>query len=315
MAQPLDYQTLEAAASWYVQLNAAPPSDAQMQAWQQWLEQNPAHVQAWTRVEKLQQQFSRLPSDVALPTLAGVRARRRAVLKTLAVLLAAGCSTWAVRQSPVGQTFMADLRTRTGERREFRLKDGSQLTLNTDTAVDVDFDADLRLLKLHNGEIRVQTASDPRGRPFIVQTAEGRIRALGTTFCVRSEQGRSTVSVQAHAVEVRPAEQPLQALRLEQGQSVRFDRQQIEAALPMAPGSDAWTQGMLTVIEWRLGDFVNELRRYRPGVLRCAEGIADLRLSGAFRVDDSDTILENLGASLPVRVRYMTRYWVSIEPA
>ncbi|MNH30545.1 fec operon regulator FecR [compost metagenome] len=48
-------------------------------------------------------------------------------------------------------------------------------------------------------------------------------------------------------------------------------------------------------------------------MLRCAESIADLRLSGAFRIDDTDTVLENLGVSLPVRVRYMTRYWVSIE--
>ncbi|MNP76505.1 fec operon regulator FecR [compost metagenome] len=50
-------------------------------------------------------------------------------------------------------------------------------------------------------------------------------------------------------------------------------------------------------------------------MLRCAEGIADLRLSGAFRIDDTDTILENLSASLPVKVRYLTRYWVSIEAA
>ena len=86
-----------------------------------------------------------------------------------------------------------------------------------------------------------------------------------------------------------------------------------EARAAVAAGADAWTQGMLTVIEWRLADFVSELRRYRPGVLRCADAVADLRLSGAFRVDDTDTLLENLGASLPVKVRYLTRYWVSIE--
>lgn len=71
---------------------------------------------------------------------------------------------------------------------------------------------------------------------------------------------------------------------------------------------------MLTVIEWRLADFISELRRYRPGLLRCDERIADLRLSGAFRIDDTDTILQNLGTSLPVKVRYLTRYWVSVEP-
>jgi transmembrane sensor len=39
-----------------------------------------------------------------------------------------------------------------------------------------------------------------------------------------------------------------------------------------------------------------------------------LSISGAFRIDDTDTVLENLGKSLPVKVRYLTRYWASIEP-
>ncbi|WP_442112099.1 FecR domain-containing protein [Pseudomonas sp. NUPR-001] len=314
MAHSLDYRTLEAAATWYVQLNGAQPTDAQLQAWQAWLGKSPAHAQAWARVEKLQRQFGNLPADVALPTLAGVRARRRAVLKTLALLMAVGASGWAVRESSPAQALMAELRTGKGQRREVTLSDGSQLVLNTDSAVDIHFDGHQRQLQLHRGEIMVQTASDPAARPFEVQTAEGRVRALGTQFSVRSDEGLSRVSVLQHAVEIRPAQNAL-VLRLDAGQSVSFDPQRIAAPHRAAPGTGAWTQGMLTVIEWRLADFVSELRRYRPGVLRCAESIADLRLSGAFRIDDSDTLLENLSASLPVKVNYLTRYWVSIEPA
>jgi len=315
MAQPLDYHTLEAAATWYVRLNAAQPSDAQLRAWQDWLGKSQAHAQAWARVEKLQRQLGSLPADIALPTLAGVRARRRAVLKTLAMLLAVGASGWVVHESNPAQALMAQLRTGKGQRRQLRLSDGSQLELNSDSAVDIHFDGLQRQLQLHRGEIMVQTASDAAGRPFRVRTAEGMVRALGTRFSVRSEDGLSRVSVLQHAVEIRPVDKPLLMLRLEAGQSGSFDRQQIGNAHAAAPGTGAWTQGMLTVIEWRLADFVSELRRYRPGVLRCAEGIADLRLSGAFRIDDTDTILENLSASLPVKVRYLTRYWVSIEAA
>lgn len=315
MAQPLDYRTLEAAATWYVQLNAASPSEAQLQAWQSWLEKNQAHAQAWARVEKLQRQLGSLPADVALPTLAGVRARRRAVLKTLAMLMAVGATGWAVRESTPAQALMAQLRTGKGERRQVRLSDGSQLELNTDSAVDIRFDSGQRQLHLYRGEIMVQTASDQAKRPFVVQTAEGNVRALGTRFSVRSDNGLSQVSVLQHAVEIRPLDQPLLMLRLDAGQAASFDRQQVGRALPATPGTGAWTQGMLTVIEWRLADFVSELRRYRPGVVRCAVSIGDLRLSGAFRIDDSDTILENLSASLPVKVSYLTRYWVSIEPA
>jgi transmembrane sensor len=70
---------------------------------------------------------------------------------------------------------------------------------------------------------------------------------------------------------------------------------------------------MLSVDDWRLGDFITQLGRYRPGVLRCAPQVQNLSISGAFRIDDTDTVLQNLGKSLPVKVTYLTRYWVSVE--
>ncbi|MNN89303.1 fec operon regulator FecR [compost metagenome] len=48
-------------------------------------------------------------------------------------------------------------------------------------------------------------------------------------------------------------------------------------------------------------------------MLRCAEAVRGLSISGAFRIDDTDAVLENLARTLPVKVRYLTRYWVSIE--
>lgn len=313
MAPPLELRILEAAAHWYVRLNAGQPNEALLRAWQDWLGQNPAHARAWARVETVQNQMGRLPAEVALPTLAGVRARRRAVVKTLALLLAAGTSGWLARDSATGHALLADVRTGKGERRTLTLDDGSQLQVNTDSALGIRYDEEQRLLYLHNGEISVRTASDPHTRPFIVETAEGHVRALGTRFCVRSDGGTSRVSVQEHAVEIRPHGQPQSAIRLEAGQSVNFDRDHSTAVSTSAPGADAWTQGMLTVIEWRLADFVSELRRYRSGIVCCTDAVADLRLSGAFRIDDTDTLLDNLSAALPVKVRYLTRYWVSIE--
>lgn len=315
MAPPLDLQVLEAAAHWYVRLNAGKPDPRLLQSWQHWVEQNPAHARAWARVEKVQAQMGQLPADVALPTLAGLRARRRAVLKTLALLLAAGTSGWGLRHSDTGQALLADVRTGKGEQRRLTLADGSQVQVNTDSALDIRFDDRQRLLVLHRGEISVQTGSDSHDRPFRVNTSEGQVRALGTRFCVYSADGCSRVSVQQHAVEIRTQAQPGTLLRLEAGQRVQFDREHIAAVDPIAPGADAWTQGMLSVIDWRLADFVVELRRYRPGIIRCDERVADLRLTGAFPIADTDTLLHNLSASLPVRVRFMTRYWVSIEAA
>ena len=67
--------------------------------------------------------------------------------------------------------------------------------------------------------------------------------------------------------------------------------------------------------EMRLGEFADELARYRPGVVRCSSEVAGLRISGVFPLDDTDRILASLTDVLPVRVRMRTRYWAAIEPA
>ncbi|WP_348775366.1 FecR domain-containing protein [Pseudomonas sp. PS01298] len=80
---------------------------------------------------------------------------------------------------------LAQQRTSIHERPPQRLDDGSQLALNADTASDIRSDSKQRSIQLYRGEMLVNTAQDPTQRPFIVQTGEGRVRALGTRFSVR----------------------------------------------------------------------------------------------------------------------------------
>ncbi|PGU53483.1 iron dicitrate transport regulator FecR, partial [Bacillus cereus] len=87
-------------------------------------------------VEKLQNQWAALPVEVSLSTLAGVQARRRATLKTLGLLLAVGGSGWLATEHLPYQAMLADQRTATGQRRRLVLDDGSQVDLNTDSAMD-----------------------------------------------------------------------------------------------------------------------------------------------------------------------------------
>ena len=315
MPATVDLKTLEAAATWYVQLNDGSGSEAQTQAWQAWVDANPQHAAAWARVEMLQQQWAKMPRQAALSSLGAAQAQRRDVLKILGMLVAVGgCSWLAVEQVPY-RSMLAQQRTRLGERRSVRLDDGSQLEMNADTALDIHFDARQRRIELYRGEILIQTAKDPAHRPFIVYTTDGSVRALGTRFSVRPLAGQTQVGVLQDAVEVTPGNHDHQPLRLEAGQQVTFDRPAVSPPHPLPPGSTAWVQGMLSVDDWRLGDFIEELSRYRPGVLRCAAGVQNLSISGAFRIDDTDTVLENLSKTLPVKVRYLTRYWASIEPA
>jgi transmembrane sensor len=313
-AQPLDLATLEAAARWYVDLRGEVPDEAVREAHRRWLERDPRHVQAWERLARLQDKLGQLSPAVARPTLASARAKRRDVLKVLSILLmAGGAGTLAWNTTPL-PALMADQRTGTGERRRLRLDDGSQLQLNTATAVDIRYSADLREVRLLQGEIQIETARDALARPFVVHTAEGSIRALGTRFVVRQDAEQTLVSVQEHAVEVRSVDLIGPAVRVDAGQQVSFRRDTVGAVQRATAQSDAWTRDMLVVNDWRLEDFVRELQRYRPGHLGCDPAVAALRISGAFHLASTDTILDNLTSTLPVRIRRFSRYWASVEP-
>jgi len=305
-----DKSHLQAAVQWYLIINDSDVESTQLQAWQQWLAARPEHASAWSRIEKLQQQLHGVPLDVALPVLSKMGVQRRHGLKLL-MLLAAGAATFGgYRQSP----YSADFATRTGQRRQVVLADGSQLNLNTDTQVDIDFNTNQRLIRLRHGEIFISTALDRApSRPLSVETPHGSILALGTRFNVRLHQDFTLVSVQTHAVEVRPQHAPQQVSRVEAGQTLSFAANQAAAVRPADPDINHWTRGQLVVIEWRLADFIHELARYRPGYLGCAPEVADLRISGAFLLDDTDALLANLQVSLPVKVRTFSRYWVRIE--
>lgn len=313
MPPSLSTELLEAAARWHVQLTEQADNVAETQAWQTWLDADPAHRAAWARMQALAQRLGSVPQGLALPTLGTARAKRRRVLQLLTLLMSAGATGLAVHETQGLRTLVADYRTRTGERRQLQLADGSTLDINTASAVDVEYSDKLRRLRLYEGEILVRTAADAQRRPFEVETQQGRIVALGTHFSVRSEGNQTQVAVLEHAVELHPHNaQSVQ--RLEAGEQSEFTLHEVGPVVPADAAQAAWSSGKLVAIDQPLAHFLAELSRHRSGVLLCDPAVAELRLSGAFRLGDTDAILDNLTASLPVKVSYATRYWARVEP-
>lgn len=311
----MELKTLEAAATWYVQLNDGASNEARTQAWRQWLQASPQHAAAWARVEKLQQQWALVPAQAALSSLGAAQAQRRDVLKVLSLLLAMGGGGWLAAEQVPYRALLAQQRTGTGERHSLQLDDGSRLELNAGTALDVRYDAKVRAIQLYQGEILVKPVSDRQQRPFIVHTDDGSILARSTAFSIRKLAQQTRVGVLQASVEVRPQRHLDRVLQLQAGQQVSFGPDDFTSPHALPADSTAWLQGMLSVNDWRLGDFIEELGRYRPGVLRCASSIQAMSISGAFRIDNTDIALANLPKTLPVKVRYLSRYWVSVEPA
>jgi transmembrane sensor len=309
MAAAPNRQVFEAAASWYVQFQAEPPTLAEQRAWQLWLDSDPAHLAAWNQMEQLQRHLGTLPPDLKRRALNNGQQRRQ-VLKLLLLLAGSGVVGWNARQH---SAVWADYKTAVGQRRSLSLADGSQIQLNTDTAIDVSFDSRQRLIRLRGGEILVQTGKLGDQRPFFVETRDGRVQALGTRFSVQQLADSTRVGVLEDRVSIQPAGQTVTAQILKAGEGADFDSRHISVVHPFQSSQVAWINGQLIVLDARLGDVVQELGRYRRGVLHCDDRARNLRVSGTFRVDSSDAVLANLQASLPIHIRYFTRYWVSIS--
>ncbi len=166
-------------------------------------------------------------------------------------------------------------------------------------------------------EISIQTGGDPGfavKRPFLVRTPFGAVQALGTRFVVRLDEGSALVSVQEDSVALRPADSA-DSVIAQAGQDWRLDRQRAQRIPEPVMVAHAWTEGVIVGKNLRLADLLHELSRYRRGRISCAPEVADLRVSGTYHVSDTDQALQFLAQTLPIRLRYWTRFWVSVGPA
>ncbi|GGI16657.1 FecR domain-containing protein [Oxalicibacterium faecigallinarum] len=314
---PEHVRAVNEAAQWYARLQANQGSDALRGQWAQWLAADPEHGVAWEKVERVCQQFGRVPAKVAGSTLARsvqhARARR-GMLRGFAILLAGGAGGLAIYRSDPLHVWHTDYATRTGERRDLVLADLSRLSLNTASRVDVAFSATQRLVELYAGEILVTTHPDTRtvSRPFVVETVHGRITALGTRFNVRMLDNETRVTVLEKAVEVRLA-QPANTLQLTAGQQISFTATGFGVISNNEMAADAWHSGRLVVVDMPLRTLLAELSRYRSGYLACDDEVANIRVSGAFPLDDIDQTLLSLTESFPLRIDRFTRFWTVLK--
>lgn len=322
---PVPASVLDQAIAWQLLLGSGTANAADRQGLQAWLEQAAEHARAWRQLGKIDQQLAPA-TGAATRTLLLKRGKRRlaqpavAVATALAVMLAAGMGG-VHHVQPLD--LLADYHTGTGERRSVLLPDGSVLHINTGSAVDLAFDSRERGVMLRGGEIAIDTShgGNQDGRPFIVHTPDGSLRALGTSFIVRRlDEGGTRLTVTRFSVAARPAScapQPqmpcAQERIVRQGETVRLHDGMVGLPAPADGNADAWKDGMLVVENQPLDAVVNEIARYRHGYLHVTPEAARLRVSGALPLADSDAALLALSAAVPVEVSTTARWWSTVR--
>ncbi len=297
-----------AAAQWLALLESGAATERDHAALQHWRDSHPQHEQTWQKAQSLRQRFSALPQALAMASLDRPQPGRRAVLKRALGVAALLPTAWLIsRQLPI-DTWRPDLRTATGERKRLPLADGASLQLNTATAVDVDMAQ--RRVSLVDGELALTV---PGAAAMTVQTRYGQLLVSQADVCIRQLASGCLVSVLKGTVQVRDLSG--QMATLQAGQQAPLKAGGLGARALFDVLQLGWRDGVLTAQNQPLGDFLRELERYRPGVLRWEPRLETLRVTGSFRLDDTDRILNLLASTLALDVQYRTRYWVSLRKA
>lgn len=303
---PITEAQFQAALQWFNRINEQ-PGQAKGAAFKRWLLADPAHRAAYDQAQVLWQKSAapaaRLADEEqdALQRYLDAMARppARGGWRRVAGLAMAACLVLAVGVAGGWhpgywlQDLQADYSS-AGQIRQVTLADQSQVTLDADSAIAVDFaQGERRVWLLHGAAFFEVTHT---GEPFLVEAAGGEVRVLGTQFEVREQGEGAQVTVRSGRVGVSPAQGTV-ARELTANQQLTYRAGRVGDTL--AVDSDnrlAWRQGWLNYYQVPLAQVIEDLGRYYPGRILLLDGdLGQRKVSGSFPVAEPLLALDSLG--------------------
>lgn len=321
----------EQATSWWILLNEGDATAADHRTFGEWVSRSPERVEAYlqaarlalalrshrtrwpdTPVEDLIRAARTAPSEVVsfpgapvrregetpgsiLEPAYRVRLPRRLGLR---VAMAGLVAVAVVMASLYFYPRPSRLETAVGEQRSVLLADGSLVTLNTSSSVEVHMAKDRRTVRLIAGEALFKVAHDA-ARPFEVAAGDTTVRAVGTQFDVDRRSTSTTVTVVEGRVAVFAANEGSwdggagTQVPLEAGEQLtlapRTERHPVRADVANAI---AWTQRKLVFEHRQLGEVAKEFNRYNRQVIEIrSDELRTQEVTGVFQADDPGSFL------------------------
>ena len=317
----------ETAAYWWVRHDAGTMTAQEHRAFEAWCAASQSHREAYARAQRMWSGFEQEADSTELRSLRtaalGIPRQARRWPRLVAAMLLCGVVTGLTIKlfspgEPLsgGRTAAAipldgEKHTTAGnERSTITLSDGSIVTLNRDTALDVAFTPSERKVRITHGQAFFEVAKNPN-RPFVVAVADRTVTALGTQFDVRLDPDRIEIilvegkvavdhtdpsllerlSIRKSRLELRPGEKLVAAL----GEPVAITA--IDAR-----SNTSWRQGWVTFENESVVDVVAELNRYSDRQLVVPDdSVRNMRLSGVFRVGQPDRFAAIIQELLPIK--------------
>ncbi|MCF5667665.1 MULTISPECIES: FecR family protein [Pseudomonas] len=241
------------ARDWLVLLTSGRATVADAKALKAWCAQSPAHAQAFEQAKTLWQQVAPALDHVSQPRSFGRRA-------FLGGALAASAAVVMVRVGVPGgfAGLTADYRTAVGEQRQVVLSDGVSLELNTQTRISRVGQG----IELLEGEVEVFAHV---AQPLKVQAGEGWVSAAQARFNVRNTDHNVCITCIQGSLSVDIAGR---SVRLDQGRQLTYGAAGISDVTSVDTQAVlAWREQVLVFNNATLATVVDEINRYRPGML------------------------------------------------
>ena len=291
------------ASAWLARLQSG--SDAGVERrFRRWYEASPAHAAAYERVRRSYESAGLLRhSELARERQLDERAPRAstqprwafAAAVAAAVLIPAGILVTNGGIAPFGARNAVLLASAVGEIRHVTLEDGSKVTLDTSTKVEVALGPSERRALVKEGRARFEVAPDPR--PFIIEAGAATVRSGPAVLDVEALGQRARIEVHSGSATATLGSSPQEApaIRVNAGQGFSSDREPGTYAL--TGDRSAWTRGMLQFDGTPLGDAVTAANRYSARQIMIGGDLRQLRVTGAFRAGDTAGLAKALAAA------------------
>lgn len=292
--------SLEQASDWLLDLQAEP---ARFEEFDHWLHASPEHLSAWAQVNRAWAAIEQPSTTTHWPQPAPV-VPLKPVRRNWAMLVAACVCVVALGAAWLSNPdWRADYHTGTGEIRVVKLDDGSQLTLAAQSAVDVDYRGNTRLITLLSGEVLFDVVHDA-SRPFQVDADKVVVRVLGTSFDVARSDAGVSVEVREGAVGVNANGTPY---RLSAGQRLWLDADPAQVRQSsIAPDEIAtWVTGQQFFDNATVLEVVEQLRKYQSGwIVINNKALEQKRVTGLYDLRDTQRALNALASPIGARVEH-----------
>ena len=327
------------ALAWIAQLNGDNVSEKDLAAFRSWVNRSPAHQkeikelsELWTGLNVLTVMDEPIrQADKLSKQLRKKRARqdwrRKAMLPafsvaTILAIVAVAPTILSRNDAPTSYEAQVNVplvfKTAKGEHQKHSLQDGSVITLNTDSYVEVAFSEGQRDIRLLKGEALFSVAHDEQ-RPFLVFANDGIVRAVGTEFSVHITDLAMEVIVSEGSVELsmlnptQPATSAAEAVTkvaslgiVKAGHSAQVKSSQASitnVSDEVINAELSWRVGRLDFTGEGLEEAIAEYTRYSDmNIIIIDPELKDIRLVGSFPTNEPDLFLKSLEFNFGIRV-------------